>query len=281
MAKNGSFLIVSSALMSAVASSCGGDTSPVTDPVMMGDDDPTGDDTPEPSGDTPEPVAAPTEQDSCTGLTVPMTPVETLPAGAIECTYDCVPNEKVTDFTIWNEGATTVWGDDMSLTGGTFEYKNDGVDGSENLTVEVDAAAGTAHITGNVIGGYAGWGLWFGPCSDASRFTGIRFVIGGSLGEFGELEFQVQQNNNYPIDSSNSKGACGGTWTDGCGSNAFVYEEEFPAEPAEIQVPFASLTGGSPNAIEAAELLGVQWQFNCEEEEVCAVDVYLTEVTFY
>jgi hypothetical protein len=207
-----------------------------------------------------------------------MTPEADLPDGAFACQYSRVPNEKITDFSIWNAGASTVWGDDMSLTGGEFAYQND-AEGGAPLTVEVDAAAGTAHITGTVTG-YAGWGLWFGECTNASRWTGIRFTMGGDLGVSGQLAFQVQTNNNYPIDSANSKGACGGDWGDGCDSGTFVFEE-VPAEPAPLEVPVASLTGGAPEPVEPAQLLGIQWQFNCETGDACEVDVIVDLVEFY
>jgi hypothetical protein len=200
--------------------------------------------------------------------------------GAYECGYERVPNEKVSDFTIWNADAMPVWGDSMSLTGGEFSYQND-AEMSDPLTVDVDTAAGTAHITGNVTG-YAGWGLWFGPCTNASRWTGIRFVIGGSLGVSGQLEFQIQTNNNYPIEMNNMKGACAGDWGDGCGNNSYVYQE-FPYDgPEEIQTPWTDFGGGEPiTEVESAQLLGIQWQFNCATGDVCEVDVILEEVSFY
>lgn len=236
----------------------------------MGPQTPT---TPSEMADEPEMMA---EDPGADDPPFEMTDPSTLPAGAYECTYDRVPNEKITDFSLWDEAGDTVWGDEMSLTGGTFSYQNEG---SDPLTVEVDTAAGTAHITGTV-NGYAGWGLWFGPCTNASRWTGIQFMMGGDLGETGQLEFQIQQNNNYPIDSSAGKGACAGDWNDGCASNKFVFEE-FPAEPAMLQVAFADTVEGQPNAIEPAELLGIQWQFNCEEGTTCEVDVLIDSVTFY
>jgi hypothetical protein len=236
----------------------------------MGDDDSAPAAAPEPTAATPEPDPGADDPP------FPMTPVDLLPMGAFECEYARVPNEKITDFSIWNAGGDTIWGDDMSLTGGDFSYQNDDA-GADPLTVEVDTAAGTAHITGTV-NGYAGWGLWFGECTNASRWTGIRFTIGGDLGETGQLEFQVQTNNDYPIDSSNSKGACAGDWNDGCASNTFSFDE-FPAEPAPLEVPWSGLTGGQPNAMESAELLGIQWQFNCAD--VCDLDVIIDLVEFY
>lgn len=267
MSKFGLSHVFGAMLGASALVSCGVDDSPVGQPEMVGDDAPADDDAP--AGGAPA-MPEPT-------VMIPMTDPETLPEGAYECSYDRVPNEKITDFSIWNEGGDTVWGDDMSLTGGVFSYQNEG---SDPLTVEVDMAAGTAHITGTV-NGYAGWGLWFGPCTNAYRWTGIQFTMGGSLGETGQLEFQVQQNNNYPIDTSAGKGACAGDWSDGCASNKYVHETEFPAEPAPIQVPFADMTAGEPNPIEPAELLGIQWQFNCMEGETCELDVIIDDVTFY
>lgn len=272
MAKSAFFQLILAASAALVAAGCGGDTSPVEEGVDADDDAMADDD----SSPTPEP-SQPAEPDP--GADDPpweMTPEEDLPEGAYPCDYARVPNEKITDFSLWDPTGTTIWGDDMSLTGGEFTYQNEG---SDPLTIDVDTAAGTAHITGTVQG-YAGWGLWFGVCTNASRWSGIRFTMGGDLGVSGELAFQVQTNNNYPIDISNSKGACAGAWGEGCDSGTYIVEE-FPAEPAPIEVPWSSLTGGAPNELEPAELLGLQWQFNCAEGDSCELDVIIDVVEFY
>jgi hypothetical protein len=273
MAKTAFDQVICAVAVALVTAACGGDTSAVDEKDLMGDDDPE-------SPGTPAEPSTPAEPEDPAANDPPfaMTPVEDLPPGAFVCQYSRVPNEKITDFTIWNAGATTVWGDDMRLTGGEFAYQNDD-EGGAPLTVEIDTATGNAHITGTITG-YAGWGLWFGECTNASRWTGVRFTMGGDLGVSGKLEFQVQTNNNYPIDTSNSKGACGGAWNDGCASNKYVFEE-FPAEPAPLEVPWSSLAEGQPQDVEPAELLGIQWQFNCATGDACEVDVLISLIEFY
>ena len=197
------------------------------------------------------------------------------PVAVFECEHYAAPGELITDFSNWSSGN---WGDDTTLTGGSFYYDSDSTDGVDMLVATVtDGALG---ITGDVVS-YAGFGLWFGPCLDASQFDGIEFTISGDFGESG-LEFQVQTSRNYPIDTANSKGACAGEWSNGCVSNTFSPTIESSETPTKLQIAWADLTGGDPIApIDPTELLGLQWQFNCASDATCTPNVVIDDVKFY
>lgn len=193
-----------------------------------------------------------------------------------ECDYTAVPNENITDFASWSSGGE--WQVDDSLSGGSFDYNGN----SSTITATHDAEAENMHIEAKVED-YAGFGLWFGPCSDASEFSGVQFTISGTISNGGTLDFQVQTSRNYPIDTENTKGECEGTFDDNCGFN--TKSNVVVTETAEVvQVPWGDLVGGKPLAsLDPTELLGIQWQFNCpsDAEEPCEVDVVIDDVTFY
>ena len=189
------------------------------------------------------------------------------------CSFTPVPDGQpiITDFSVWDGGN---WGDSTCcLTGGSFTYQPEGADGLA-LAVEGEVL----NVTGSIAAGdYAGFGFWFGPCTDASAYSGVTFNIGGDNGPT-EVIFQVQTSRNYPIDDANAKGECVGTWGSPCASNEI--EVVMPVDGNVLQVAWAELTGGAPEAMDATELLGIQWQFNCGEDP-CDVAITLDDVAFY
>jgi hypothetical protein len=244
--------LVAAALVGLVGfAACGGDKSDPVDSGTGGQDSGSGGST----GDTGGSAGSPSQGGASAGY---------------ECTYTPVPSADITDFSVWDGGN---WGDSTCcLTGGSFTY---GETGDE---LSLDVAAEVLNVTGTVgANGYAGFGFWFGPCTDASAYSGVTFNIGGSSGET-QIIFQVQTSRNYPIDDANSKGECVGSWGDPCASNEV--EITVPDGGGVVQVAWAELTGGLPEAIDATELLGIQWQFNCGDA-ACDVAVTLDDVAFY
>jgi hypothetical protein len=183
---------------------------------------------------------------------------------------------------VYTNTTTFKWGDSKkTLTGGTFFYDNDGDDKVGVLTATI--AEQKATITGTIPANeYAGFGFWFGPCTDATNYTGISFTLAGDMGGDTEIQVQVQSSLNYPIDDKNSKGECTGTWAEGCASNAFTLKDVvLTAEPQEFKLPWTSFIGGKPvDPLNAGELLGFQWQFNCGPAE-CKPSVIIDDVKFY
>jgi hypothetical protein len=256
-----------------LATACGGDDSDPSGSVVGGDDD-------TPATPPPAPVPAP---DGALG-----TPNE-------YCSQTAPPNTNITTFLADTYVAATsgvsddTWGDSMSLTGGAFSYIGDQAtidrvqtDAGLRVTSPLGDNPDTAEVE---VGGYSGIGLWFGPCTYAAHYSGIAFTIQGSLGseETGtaELQVQMQTAKNYPI--SADKGACmfesaDSQWTD-CTNNFVITEGTSPDEPTEMVFTWDQFTGGLPVAtLEPEELLGVQFQFNCDA--YCPVDVVISNLHF-
>src|SRR5690606_32921252 len=121
-------------------------------------------------------------------------------------------------------------GAEGDLTGGYFTYAGDG----SMLQPYVSQEEPEMRLIGNVQN-YFGFGLWFGPCLDASDYIGISFTLTGELGDplaveedptlNGEIELQLQTSKNYVVDETNKKGECTGSWEDGtCKSNSVIVE---------------------------------------------------------
>jgi hypothetical protein len=171
------------------------------------------------------------------------------------------------------------------LTGGTSYYQGRGV---TQLTAVVEA--GSLHITGSLPAytadimddaeNYAGIVFWFGPCVNASAFTGLSLPVSGTLAS-AALKLQVQTHLDYPVDAANSKGGCSFTscdtrWSECVGPTTTV---TVPSAPATFA--WSAFTGGKPNAAVTPEgLVGLQFQFECSATTApCTVDVTLGTIT--
>jgi hypothetical protein len=192
-------------------------------------------------------------------------------AGAGACSHTPPPDERITDFSIWDDGN---WGDPgTTLNGGSYKY------GAAGYSLQMVVQSAVLTVTGTVpADGYAGFGLWFAPCVDASAYRGLSFRIGGDAG--GTLVvLQVQTSKNYPTAEEDDRGECTGTWDDGCANNEVVID--VPATPATVEVEWGELSGGEPeDTVTASELLGLQWQFNCGEA-ACSFRITLDDIVLF
>src|SRR5690606_21465762 len=146
----------------------------------------------------------------------------------------------------------------------------------EEFDFVVDPAEENLHITGTV-NDYAGFGMWFGPCTDASGYSGIQFDVSGTPGEAGSLVLQVQTSENAPIDEENMRGECEAD----C-ANPQATIEELSEEVTTVQLAWADFTGGSPvDSLSPNQLLALQFQAECETDEMCQVDVTIDNLQFY
>jgi hypothetical protein len=175
--------------------------------------------------------------------------------------------------------AAGTWGDSAraQITGGTSLYSlapnpnlaNTVVDGSLNLAGAIPAGA------------YAGIVLWFGPCVDASLYSGIQFAMSGELGT-ATLLVKMQTSPNYPVDVRNTKGQCPFT------RDADKYNQcQQPTatltalDPNPLSLEWAEFTGGVPDPeVNPAQLLGFELQFQCQGMAECPVDVTVGNVSF-
>jgi hypothetical protein len=185
-------------------------------------------------------------------------------------------------------GTNGTWGTASDVAGGTFQYQATSEAGSDAVTANTSTTPGSVILTATVNAGeYTGYGLYFKDCIDASQYSGIQFTMSGDLGG-GTLVFQVQTNKNYPIDTNNKKGACGGSWSSGCGNNQ-ITASNITGTAAPVQVRWGDMTGGQSNGVnnpvEPNELLGIQWQVNCTNPPdggtSCPLNITIAEVKFF
>jgi hypothetical protein len=173
------------------------------------------------------------------------------------------------------------------LTGGTSKYNGVMVD---PITVALEGSA--LRLTATIppytpddatdAENYAGLVFWFGPCINASEFTGVTFDLGGTMNG-AALKFQVQTAENYPADPANTKGACifescDTRWTECKGPDMTV---TVPATSEAMTFAWGDFMGGSPNvSVNATGLVGLQFQLECQSQEAaCEVDITLGSIT--
>jgi hypothetical protein len=193
---------------------------------------------------------------------------ELLNDGVCETTAppNCLINEFSTAFDCTGSGKDKCWGDDTSLTGGMFTYQNPKVEGIDvDSTIAFTKGTDSLTFTGTSTE-YAGFGFWFGPCTDASMWDGLEIQVTGELGG-GELFVQLQTDQNYPVEAD--KGSCAFVdedtkWTE-CSNPQFKLENITADGLNPIKIPWASFTGGQPNdLVDAKQLRGVQIQVGCD-----------------
>lgn len=205
---------------------------------------------------------------------------------------NCIINEFAANFQCPTTGSVDgctecCWGDDTSLTGGPISYQD--VDSTITYTHE----DGLVRLTGST-SSYAGFGLWFGPCTDASMWDGLEIQITGDLGG-GQLFVQLQTDENYPAETD--KGSC--PWTDEAEkwnvcSNPQVEVEGVNADSLNpFRFTWSDFTGGQPNSdVDPRQLRGIQIQMGCaapegdagvasSPAEPCAFNLELLDLRWY
>jgi len=201
-----------------------------------------------------------------------VTGTETSTTGPVmACVPEAPPSDHISDFSDWTG---IDWGAPGALFGSSFSYI-----GASPTMIEfqVDPVEENMHITATVVD-YAGFGMRFDPCTDATGFSGIQFDLWGSAGS---AVFQVQtsedQNEDYGDDRATCSVEASGTCAIPQASIAEVTET-----PTTLQFAWEDFSGGSPvPTLSANQILGLQWQFQCGEAEPCPADVRLDNVKFY
>ncbi len=133
-------------------------------------------------------------------------------------------------------------------------------------------------------GSFAGFGLAFAPCTNASAYSGISSMIGGTMGG-STLKFMMQTAQTAPVDAAANRGECPFTseatkWSD-CVFNR-VTVSGVTTTVATFSFTWSQLNGGTPvSTVDPTKLLGVQWQFECASGSTCTIDVTIDNVTFY
>lgn len=190
--------------------------------------------------------------------------------GSAACSMTAPPNSTISDFSDWTG---TSWGADGNLTGGSFgPYMGSG---TTDFNFVVNPTDAVLEVTGT-INDYAGFGMWFGPCTDASTFTGVQFDISGIVGEAGRMVVQFQTSEDKAVEDG--RGEC--TAASCVSPQATV--EGVTETVTTVQLPFDSFAGGAPvDTLSPDQLLAIQFQFECETDAACAVDVVIDNLEFY
>jgi hypothetical protein len=188
----------------------------------------------------------------------------------------------VTDFTDWN-AVTGKWGTTTGLYGMTYSYKDSL---GSSMSTSVDQASKTLHGTGSVVaGGYGGMGLGFHVCATVASFTQVQFNVKGSSPGC-EMELQIKTWDQQPTSPSPGGGcdlAAGSCY--GFPVTKNVVDLQTPITTlTPVTLPLANFSGWS--AANAAQVLGLQWQFTRSPVDPdastagCPIDVSITNVKF-
>jgi hypothetical protein len=199
--------------------------------------------------------------------------VSDLPAGD--------PNPLIADFEATDGGSPVI------PIGGTFTYASPTGATAPTATV----TAGKWHITLDATGmasaiSYVGVGIYFNgnatgtECVDATKYTGIKFDLTGTIGGTG---CTAQYSTNDSAHANN------GTDPKGAGdANSYAPQTPLtvPTGSATVMVPFTGPSPSSGNpmiAIDKTKLTGVQWQFAVPAGATmgCTVAIDIDNVSFY
>jgi hypothetical protein len=186
---------------------------------------------------------------------------------------------KLIDFATYATNGTGTWGSSVmgELTGGTSLYH-----GPDDVNLTAAADAGALKLTGTISPmGYVGIVFWFGPCINASAFTGLAFSVGGTSGG-AVMKAQIQTHVDYPVDVANSKGGCSFTDCDAKFSECAgpTYQLVVPETPGALELPWSSFAGGTPVAeVTPDGLVGLQYQLECQSDTACVFDITLGSIS--
>src|SRR6478752_5746840 len=132
---------------------------------------------------------------------------------------------------------------------------------------------------------YAGVGVWFSGCIDASKFTGVRFTVSGSVPTMRNVTMYAISNRNRDIDPDDGVGACPpadpiDTWPS-CHPAGVIMP--VTTEPTTQEIPFTAFTNGLPSlTTDGSDLLALQWSFDWNENlSPYAADLLIDDLEFY
>jgi len=198
----------------------------------------------------------------------------TVGASPIACGMKAATSTTFIDFTTYTSDKK--WGPSSGVNGGTSLYKGTG----ENLTVTPEGA--NLKVAGTIPSmSYAGIVFWVSACTDASTYTGVKLSLSGDSTVAASI--QMQSSEDYPVDPSANKGECAFTSCDTMWSECMPPRTTLTvtADASDVSLPWANFTGGLPvDSFTPNQLVGVQYQFECQADADCAVNLTLGSVTF-
>ena len=128
---------------------------------------------------------------------------------------------------------------------------------------------------------YAYVGLPFiASCVDAHTYTGVKFIIGGTLNAGCSIQFSTEDKEHTPTTLPGVPGTC-------TVANCYPSSKQIiplPATPTDVTILFADQTGGgaAPTAaiVDPTQILSVVWQVNPPAATGCTGTVTIDNVTF-
>jgi hypothetical protein len=125
---------------------------------------------------------------------------------------------------------------------------------------------------------YAGIGVWFAGCINASSFTGVRFTVSGSIPPGKMVRMYAISNRDRDIDEDNSVGAClpadpSDTWPT-CHPPGLILT--VTADATTQTIPWAAFKDGLPSlTTDGSDMLALQWSFDWSD----GIDPYDAQLT--
>jgi hypothetical protein len=193
-----------------------------------------------------------------------------------------VPGGLITDFSPaqWN-GGTSQWCDTSGLRGHLFAFS--GASPSAAAAV-VDTAAQNLKLDLTVgMTGYAGGGIAFESCVNASAFTAVQFTASITSGSLTGCVWQVQ------LQTQDQRGTTetdptGGTCASNCQRYPVVSNLAVPGATATTYTEaFSAFTNQTGSTIPmATQMTGVQWQVNSSSggTGTCTVELRIDDIKF-
>jgi hypothetical protein len=197
-------------------------------------------------------------------------------AGALELT----PGGQVTDFSAaeWN-ATTSKFCDAHGLDGSVYQYAGTG----STSTVAVDTNARNLRFDLTVTASqYAGGGLMFDSCVDASAFNAVQFtaaLTAGSLTGCG-LQVGLSTQDQRPATATNPSG---GTCTSTCYQYPYqAITTSLSATPVTITALFSAFNNPTASTTPArAQIAGLAWQANSSGGTgTCTAELRIDDIKF-
>jgi hypothetical protein len=186
----------------------------------------------------------------------------------------------VTDFGTADWSASTMmWCDAHGLGGGLYAYMGTG----STSTAAVDTTAHNLKFNFMVTAGqYAGGGISFDSCVNASGFTAVQFTASVTAGSLSGcvLLVQVQTQDERPSTATNPGG---GTCASSCNMfPAYQLPTAPTATAATYTVMFTQLSNpGSSTIPTRTQIVGLQWQANSGQGTgACTAELRIDDVKF-
>jgi len=207
--------------------------------------------------------------------------------GRLDCSaagaLDLMPDGQVVDFSApqWNN-TTDKWCNALGLDGGLFSFAGTG----STAMADVDTTARNLKLNLTVSAGqYAGGGVNFDSCVDATGFNAVQFTA--SLAGTGSLngctwQIQLQTRDQIPTtDTDPTGGTCAATAT--CRRHPAATLAAATTTATTFTTRFTAFNNPAGSTIAtASQIVGLQWQVNSGNSGsgTCTVELHIDNARF-